>query len=87
MSVNELVLVQGMSDTKETLAEWNRRPWPVFRTWLFWSVVTAVGLLCAVYVVAKLSRQGLHTSYVRSKRATSILKTSSGFSEAPQNRQ
>ena len=56
MSVNELVLVQGMSDTKETLAEWNRRPWPVFRTWLFWSVVTAVGLLCAVYVVAKLSR-------------------------------
>jgi hypothetical protein len=56
MNVNELVLVQGMSDTKATLADWNRRPWPVFRTWLFWSVVTAVGLLLAVYVIAKLSR-------------------------------
>jgi hypothetical protein len=56
VNVNELVLVQGMSDTKATLAEWNRRPWPVFRTWLFWSVMTAVGLLCAVYVVAKMSR-------------------------------
>ncbi len=54
--MNELVLVQGISDTRLTLAEWNRRPWPVFRTWLFWSVVTAVGLLCAVYVVATLSR-------------------------------
>ena len=54
--MNELVLVQGVSDTKETLAEWNRRPWPVFRVWLFWAVVVAVGLLCAVYVVAKLSR-------------------------------
>lgn len=54
--MNELVLVQGIADTKLTLAEWNRRPWPVLRTWLLWSVVTAVGLLCAVYVVAKLSR-------------------------------
>ena len=54
--MNELVLVQGMSDTKETLAEWNRNPWPVFRTWLLWAVVTAVGLLVAVFVVAKLSR-------------------------------
>jgi hypothetical protein len=56
MDVNELVLVQGMSDTRAALAEWNRHPWRVFRTWLFWALVTAVGLLCAVYVVAKLSR-------------------------------
>ncbi|MFL5781266.1 MAG: hypothetical protein ACJ760_08135 [Thermoleophilaceae bacterium] len=55
MNVNELVLVQGMSDTKATLAEWNRKPWPVFRTWLFWSVMTALGLLSATWVVAKLS--------------------------------
>src|SRR2546421_10538184 len=55
MNVNELVLVQGMSDTKATLAEWNREPWPVFRTWLFWSLMTALGLLAAVWVVAKLS--------------------------------
>ena len=53
--MNELVLVQGMADTKATLAEWNLRPWPVFRTWLFWSLTTAFGLLSAVWVVAKLS--------------------------------
>jgi hypothetical protein len=55
VNVNELVLVQGMSDTKATLAEWNRKPWPVFRTWLFWSVMTALGLLAATWLVAKLS--------------------------------
>jgi hypothetical protein len=55
MDVNELVLVQGMADTKATLAEWNLRPWPVFRTWLFWSLATAVGLMAAVWFVAKLS--------------------------------
>jgi hypothetical protein len=55
MDVNELVLVQGMADTKATLAEWNLRPWPVFRTWLLWSLMTAFGLLAAVWVVAKLS--------------------------------
>jgi stage II sporulation SpoM-like protein len=55
MSVNELVLVQGMSDTKATLAEWNKNPWPVFRTWLFWSLMTALGLLAAIWLVAKLS--------------------------------
>src|SRR5207245_5123315 len=55
MDVNELVLVQVMADTKATLGEWNRSPWPVFRTWLFWSLMTALGLLAAVWVVAKLS--------------------------------
>ena len=55
VDVNELVLVQGMSDTKATLAEWNRSPWPVLRTWLFWSLMTALGLMSAVWLVAKLS--------------------------------
>jgi hypothetical protein len=55
VNVNELVLVQGMSDTKATLAEWNHNPWPVFRTWLFWSLMTALGLMVAVWAVAKLS--------------------------------
>jgi hypothetical protein len=44
-----------MSDTKATLAEWNRDPWPVLRGWLFWSLMTALGLLAAVWLVAKLS--------------------------------
>jgi hypothetical protein len=55
VNVNELVLVQGMSDTKATLAEWNRNPWPVLRVWLKWSVLTALGLMVAVWMVAKLS--------------------------------
>src|SRR3712207_4545967 len=52
---NELVLVQGMAATKATLAEWNRDPWGTLRTWLGWALLTAVGLLVAVYVVARLS--------------------------------
>ena len=52
VNTNELVLVQGMAATKETLAEWNRAPWATLRVWLGWSVLTAVGLLVAVYVVA-----------------------------------
>jgi hypothetical protein len=55
VNTNELVLVQGMAATKETLAEWNRDPWGTLRVWLGWSVLTAVGLLVAVYAVARLS--------------------------------
>jgi hypothetical protein len=53
MNVNELVLVQGMKDTRETLEAWNRDPWPALRGWLFASVGTALALLFAVYVVAR----------------------------------
>jgi hypothetical protein len=52
VNTNELVLVQGIAATKETLAEWNRAPWATVRVWLFWSVLTALGLLLAVHVVA-----------------------------------
>jgi hypothetical protein len=55
MSVNELVFRQGMGDTRATLERWRDNPWPVLRGWLFWSVITAVGLLTAVYFVAQLS--------------------------------
>ncbi len=55
MKANELVLVQGMADTKSALREWNTRPWQTLREWLFWALLTAVGLLVAVYVVARLS--------------------------------
>jgi hypothetical protein len=50
--VNELVFLQGMAATKQTLRDWSYRPWSVMRVWLFWSVVIAVLLLGAVYVVA-----------------------------------
>jgi hypothetical protein len=55
VSVNDLVLVQGMRDTRETLDEWNRAPWAVLKGWLLLSLAVSVALLAAVFVVAKLS--------------------------------
>ena len=53
MSVNDLVLVQGMRDTKLALARWNREPGAALRPWCLLSAAIAVGLLVAVFVVAK----------------------------------
>ena len=55
MNVNDLVLVQGMRDTKLALARWNGAPGAVLGPWLRLSAQISVGLLCAVYVVAKLT--------------------------------
>lgn len=55
MNVNDLVLVQGMRDTKLTLATWNRQPALVLGPWLWLSTLISVGLLLAVYAVAKLT--------------------------------
>jgi hypothetical protein len=55
MNTNELVLVQGMDATKATLRRWNSDPWPVLRAWIAWSLVTAITLLAAVWVVARAS--------------------------------
>ena len=55
MSVNDLVLVQGMDDTKRALRRWNDEPLEVIRPWFLLSVAIALGLLTAVYVVATLT--------------------------------
>ena len=55
MSVNDLVLVQGMHDTRVALARWNRQPWTVLRPWLGLSLVIALLLLLAVLVAATLT--------------------------------
>ncbi len=55
MSVNDLVLVQGMQDTKLALARWNREPGAALRPWCLLSAAIAVALLFAVYAVAKLA--------------------------------
>src|SRR4051794_13367296 len=55
MSVNELVLVQGMDDTKLALRRWNDDPWRVLRPWLALAGAVPLALLGAVYGVAKLS--------------------------------
>ena len=54
--MNELVLVQGMRDTRLALRRWNERPMQVLRPWLALSAAVALGLLGAVYTVAALSR-------------------------------
>jgi hypothetical protein len=55
MSVNDMVLVQGMEDTRLALDRWQREPWRALRPWFLLSVTIAAGLLFAVYAVAKLS--------------------------------
>jgi hypothetical protein len=53
MSVEQLVLVQGMADTRATLRRWRSRPWPVLARWVAVSAATCAGLLLAVLVVAE----------------------------------
>lgn len=49
---SELALVQGMAHTRETLALWRSRPWPILAAWFSASFLVCVGLLAAVLVVA-----------------------------------
>ena len=55
MNVDELVLVQGMDDTKRALRRWNAEPVHVLAPWLGHAVLIALGLLLAVFVIATLS--------------------------------
>jgi hypothetical protein len=55
MSVNDLVLVQGMRDTKLALRRWNEAPSVVLRPWCLLSAAIAAALLLAVYAVAEVS--------------------------------
>jgi hypothetical protein len=52
VNVNELVLVQGMKQTRRTLAQWQRDPLLVLGTWLGGSFAIAVALLVSVYLLA-----------------------------------
>jgi hypothetical protein len=55
MGVNDLVLVQGMADTRRALARWNRAPADALGPWLTLSLTVSAALLVAVYLIAKLS--------------------------------
>lgn len=55
MSVNDLVLVQGMADTKLALGEWNRAPWKVLRPWLVLSAAISCALLTTIFLIAELT--------------------------------
>lgn len=53
-AANEHVFSHGMQDTRETFQLWNERPWAVLRGWALLSLVVALALLAAVWVVAGL---------------------------------
>jgi hypothetical protein len=55
VAVSDFVLVQGMSDTRATLREWNARPWPAVRAWALLAAAVAAGLLGGVLVVASVA--------------------------------
>ncbi len=52
VSVNDLVLVQGIKDTRQTLSGWRRDPLAVIGGWMGWSFLIAIGLLVSVYLIA-----------------------------------
>jgi Stage II sporulation protein M len=55
MTLENLALVRGIGDTRDTLQRWNRAPWPVLRGWLVGALAITVALLTAVAVIAALS--------------------------------
>jgi hypothetical protein len=64
VDVNELVLVQGMRDTRGALARWNRDPWPILRAWGGGALAVACVLLFAVWIVAAVSPADLTYLFV-----------------------
>jgi len=55
VKTENLAVVQGWADTRRTLARWQRRPGAVLGPWALGSIVVAVGLLGATWVIAMLS--------------------------------
>jgi hypothetical protein len=51
----ELVVVQGLRDTRATLERWNTRPWATLGPWLALAAAICALLLAAVVVIASLS--------------------------------
>jgi hypothetical protein len=55
MDPSAYAFVYGVKATRTTLAGWQRRPWPVLRSWLLGSLAAAGVLLLAVWLVATLT--------------------------------
>ncbi len=53
--VDDLVFLQGVGATKQTLRTWNESPWRVMRPWMILSAAVALALLLSVYLVASIS--------------------------------
>lgn len=50
--MSQLVLDQGLRDTRSALVRWNGMPGPIVRAWLAWSMAVAGVLLVSVYLIA-----------------------------------
>jgi Stage II sporulation protein M len=59
VSASDLVVVQGLRDTRATFERWNRHPWSVLRAWVALAFAIALALLGATWGVAALSRPDL----------------------------
>ena len=55
MRLDDLVLVQGIRDSREALQRWQREPLRALGPWVGLSFLISVGLLLAILVIAKLS--------------------------------
>jgi hypothetical protein len=55
MDASSYAFVRGIRGTRATLDAWNRKPWPVLRTWVLGSLAAALLLLAAVWLIAALS--------------------------------
>ena len=52
MDASDYALAQGIRATRGALTDWQERPWPVLRLWLLGSLLVAVTLLFAIWVIA-----------------------------------
>jgi hypothetical protein len=64
MSVNDYVLVRGMSDTRATLARWQADPLPVLGGWMRGALGVGCFVLFGVWVVAVLSTPDLTVLHI-----------------------
>jgi hypothetical protein len=64
VAADDYVLVQGIRDTRGTLARWQARPGPVLLRWFALSLAIALGLLAAVLGVAQVSTPDTTPVYV-----------------------
>ena len=55
MKSEELALVRGMADTKAALRRWQDGPFAAVGPWVAWSLLTAIGLLTATWLIATLT--------------------------------
>ncbi len=64
MNVNDLVLAQGLRDTRGAFDRWRSDPWPVLRAWVGGSLAVASLMLLAVFALASVSPADLTDLFV-----------------------